>query len=91
VKASRYKERLEQSLHRVALKTMRALRKPLTDKDRGLMVALAGCTGEVLSAEDFVWHAEDDVINVSGIGEMVGSGIIVVLPGSPRVCVYLVD
>jgi hypothetical protein len=44
------------------VRIFRALQRPLTDEDRAALRALADCTGEMLSADDFVWHAGDGVI-----------------------------
>lgn len=56
------------------------------DRGRAILAALVERTGEVLSSAEFTWQINDGVVTVRGVGKMSGTGVTLVMLGSPRKC-----
>lgn len=66
---------------RLFLRLWRSSRRGPDDEQQALMMALVERTGDVLSPTEFVWHAEDGVVRIDGVGRMRGTGVTIVWKG----------
>jgi hypothetical protein len=66
---------------------VRLARMSRQSPDKGgdaIIAALVERTGEVLSPTDFVWHVDDGVVSIRGVGRMLGTGVTIVVARSFR-------